>query len=61
MKEKHFTMGFNMSMSANDRAMNHFAKMSEEERQSVLEKARNVKSKEEMEQLIQGLSNGETN
>ena len=59
MKEKHFTMGFNMSVTANDRAMNHFARMSEEERQEVLEKARNVKSKEEMDRLIQGLSEGE--
>ncbi len=59
MKEKHISIGFGMSVTANDRAMNNFARMSEDERQDVLEKARNVKSKEEMDRLIQGLSERE--
>lgn len=48
-------MGFTFSMSANEKAMNHFARMSEEERAQVIEKARNVSSKHEMEKLIRDL------
>lgn len=59
MKEKHFTMGFGLSVTANDKAMNHFARMSEAERQEVLKQARDVKSIEEMEQLIKNLSEKE--
>ena len=49
-------MGFTFSMSANEKAMNHFARMSEEERAEVIQQARNVSSKKEMERLIQSLS-----
>lgn len=49
-------MGFTFSMSANEKAMNHFARMSEEERARVIQQARNVNSKKEMESLIQSLS-----
>lgn len=48
-------MGFTFSMSANEKAMNHFARMDEEERARVIEKARNVTSKKEMERLIREL------
>lgn len=48
-------MGFSFSMSANEKALNNFAKMSEEERAQVIEQARNVTSKHEMEQLIHDL------
>lgn len=60
MKKNDMPMGFTFSMSTNDKAMNNFAKMSEDERQTVLKQARNVKSKDEMERLIQGLSEKES-
>lgn len=56
MGENHMPMGFTFSMSANEKAMNHFARMSEEERAQVIQQARNVNSKKEMDQLIQSLS-----
>ena len=56
MGENHMPMGFTFSMSANEKAMNHFARMSEEERAEVIQQARNVSSKKEMERLIQSLS-----
>lgn len=48
-------MGFSFSMSANEKAMNHFARMDEEERAKIIERARNVTSKREMERLIREL------
>ena len=53
-------MGFTFSMSSNGKAMNNFARMSEEERAQVIQKARNVSSKREMEKLIQDLGEKET-
>lgn len=47
------------SMAANEKALDHFAKMSEEERQDVIQQARNVDSKKEMEHLIEKLGKQE--
>lgn len=55
MKDQDMPMGFSFSMSANEKALDNFAKMSEEERAKVIEQARNVTSKHEMERLIQNL------
>lgn len=55
MGHSNMPMGFTFSMSANEKAMNNFARMNEEERAKVIEKARNVSSKHEMEELIQDL------
>lgn len=55
MGNSNMPMGFTFSMSANEKAMNNFARMNEEERAKVIEKARNVSSKHEMEELIQDL------
>ena len=52
-------MGFTFSMSSNEKSMNNFARMSEEERAQVIQKARNVSSKHEMEKLIQDLGEKE--
>lgn len=55
MGNSNMPMGFTFSMSANEKAMNNFARMNEEERAKVIEKARKVSSKHEMEKLIQDL------
>lgn len=55
MGNSNMPMGFSFSMSANEKAMYNFARMNEEERAKVIEKARNVSSKHEMEELIQDL------
>lgn len=48
-------IGFTLSMVSDIKAMNAFSSMNEEQRKSVLEEARNVKTKEEMNQLIEKL------
>lgn len=55
MEQNDMPMGFSFSMSANEKAMNHFARMDEEERAKIIERARNVTSKREMERLIREL------
>lgn len=60
MENQDMPMGFSFSMSANEKALDHFAKMNEEERIRVIEQARNVTSKREMEQLIQRLGEGDS-
>lgn len=47
-------LGFGLAM--NQEAMNQFAGMSEEEKKQVIETARGVESKEEMQNLIQSLA-----
>jgi hypothetical protein len=48
-------IGFSLAMIGDIRAMNAFAGMSEDERREVIEEARNVTSKAEMEKLIERL------
>lgn len=55
MGKNNMPLGFTFSMSTNERAMNNFARMSEEERAKILDQARNIQSKQEMEQLIRDL------
>ncbi|MCH5280067.1 MAG: hypothetical protein J1E61_01260 [Lachnospiraceae bacterium] len=55
MGKNNMPLGFTFSMSTNEKAMNNFARMSEEERAEILEQARNIQSKQEMEQLIRNL------
>lgn len=53
--EKHaedIPIGFGLSMAMNAKAMEHFSQMSEEERNSWLAKAGQVKSKTEMNHLV---------
>lgn len=59
MGNSNMPMGFTFSMSSNEKAMNNFARMSEEERAQVIQRARNVSSKHEMEKLIQDLGEKE--
>lgn len=60
MGKQDMPMGFTFSMAANEKALDHFAKMSEEERQDVIQQARNVDSKKEMEHLIEKLGEQES-
>jgi translation elongation factor EF-1beta len=46
-------IAFSLSMIENICAMNAFAGMTEEQRRDVINEARNVKSKDEMEQLVE--------
>ncbi len=51
-------IGFGLSLEMNEKAMEHYSRMTEAERKSWLEKAGQVQSKAEMEKLVSRI--GET-
>ena len=53
-------IGFGLALSSNTAAMNHYAHLSEAQRQDVLKKAYNVRSEMEMYSLVANLANGAT-
>ncbi len=56
MDRKDLPSGFSMALSRNPDALSRFGKMSEEEQKKVVEHARSVGSKREMEILVYDLS-----
>ena len=48
-------VGFGMALVRNEDAMNAFAMMTKEQKQAVWQRARAVRSKAEMEQLVDGI------
>ena len=48
-------IGFSMALAQNEAAMKQFEAISEPERQTILQRARNVSSKQEMQQLVWSL------
>ena len=51
-------LGFALGMAMNQQALDNYGKLTEYEKEKLIAKSRSVKSKEEMEQLIQSLGNG---
>jgi len=51
-------IGFGLALSANTAAMNHYAQLSEAQKQDVLNQAHNVHSEQEMYTLVANLANG---
>ena len=51
-------IGFGLALSANTAAMNHYAQLSDIQKQEILEKAHNVRSEKEMYSLVASLANG---
>lgn len=51
-------IGFGLALSSNTAAMNHYAHLSEEQKQNVLNKAHNVRTEMEMYTLVANLANG---
>ena len=51
-------IGFGMALAVNEPAMNTYAAMTEDQRQAILNKAHNVRSEEEMYDLVATLANG---
>ncbi len=47
--------GFAMALTRNIYAMHHFAAMPESQRRNIIEQARQVSSREEMDGLVNGL------
>lgn len=54
-EENEMPLGLAFQMAMNEKAMARFSAMDEQEKQTVIEQARNVKSKKEMEQLVSGI------
>ena len=49
-------IGFGMALAMNQPAMNAYAAMDEDEKQSILNKAHNVRSEREMHDLVASLA-----
>lgn len=58
MKGKELPLGFGMALAQNEAAMQQFESMTDSEKQAVLQQARGVNSKREMQQLVAGIVNG---
>lgn len=48
-------MGLSFQLGANPKAMDAYGKLNDEEKRQVVEAARNVASKSEMNQIVRGL------
>jgi hypothetical protein len=53
-------LGLAFGMAMDERAIDHYGRMTEYEKEKVIAESKNVKSKEEMQQLIQRISDGDT-
>lgn len=51
-------IGFGLALSANTAAINHYAHLTEQQKQDILNHARNVRSEQEMYALVANLANG---
>lgn len=51
-------LGFAMGMAMNEQALDHYGRLTEYEKEKLIAKSKGVKSKEEMNQLIQELGEG---
>ena len=52
-------LGLAFGMAMDEQAINNYGKMTEYEKEKILAESKNVKSKEEMQQLIQKISDGD--
>ena len=51
-------IGFGLALSANTAAMNRYCRMTEQEKQDILNRAHNIRSEKEMYTLVASLANG---
>ena len=55
--QEEMPLGLAFQLSMNEKAMENFAKMTEQEKRQVLEEARSVTTKEQMQNIVSDLSN----
>lgn len=55
-KQDDMPLGLGFGLAMNDEAMNHFSSLSDTEKKQVIETARTVQSKKEMNNLIQNIA-----
>ncbi len=53
-------LGLAFGMAMDEQAVEHYGQMTEYEKEKVIAKSKGVKSKEEMQQLIQKISDGDS-
>ncbi|MDE6621470.1 MAG: hypothetical protein K2K74_13500 [Lachnospiraceae bacterium] len=53
-------LGLAFGLAMDEQAINHYGKMTEYEKEKLIAESKSVKSKEEMQQLIQKISDGDT-
>ena len=58
MNHTEIPQGFGFALSQNTAAMNHYAHLSDSQKQDILNKAHNVRSEKEMYSLVAELANG---
>lgn len=58
MEHKEAPLGFGFFLNQNTAAMNHYAQLSEKEKDAVLQKAQNAQTREEMYTLVANIANG---
>ena len=51
-------IGFGMALAQNEAAMQRYAQLNEEEKQSILDQAHNVRSEKEMYTLVASIASG---
>ena len=51
-------IGFGLALSANTAAMNHYAHLSQTQKQDILNRAHNIRSEKEIYALVASLANG---
>ena len=51
-------IGFGMALAMNEVAMTKYAAMTEQQKQTVLDKAHNVRTEKEMHDLVESLAHG---
>ena len=56
MQEDGLPIGWGFGLAMNEDAMNHFSTMTDAEKKQVIEVARNVASKQEMQDLVQDIA-----
>lgn len=56
MDNRQLPVGLGLSLAMNQRAMDRFAHMTEAEKESTIEKSRQVKSKREMDRIVSSLA-----
>ncbi|MBO5523794.1 MAG: hypothetical protein J5986_09000 [Roseburia sp.] len=55
-KEDGLPVGLGFGLAMNEEAMEQFAAMTEEEKRQVIEAARSMQSREQMQQLVQNIA-----
>lgn len=53
-------LGLAFGLAMDDKALDNYGKLTEYEKEQLLAKSRDVKSKEEMQQIIQKVSDGDS-